>query len=296
VLPSLPAKCVHCIVTSPPYYGLRSYLPDDHPAKDQEIGQERTVQEYIDTLVGVFRQASKVLIDSGTLWLNLGDTYAKKAESRSGIKAGDLVGVPWRVALALQADGWHLRSDVIWHKPNPKPESVRNRPTKAHEYFFLLSRREAYYYDVDALREPVTSSGGACFGKQRHPTEGTGAQSRRLASASGRNHPLGKNKRTVWKIPVRSFSGAHFAVFPPALIRPAILAGCPAGGRVLDPFAGSGTTGQVAEELGRDALLIEINPVNVAMQQSRKGIESVLQIPSAPKKAAEDEKKSGWLF
>ena len=220
VLPTLPARSASCCVTSPPYYGLRSYLPDDHPAKAMEIGQERTVQEYIDTLVGIFRQVSRVLMDRGTLWLNLGDTYAKKSSEGTGVKPGELIGAPWRVALALQADGWYLRSDIIWHKPNPKPESVKNRPTKAHEYLFLFSKQERYHYDIDALREPVTSTGGACFGKQRHSTDGTGAQSRRLTSASQRNHPLGKNKRSVWKVPVRAFPGAHFAVFPQELIRP----------------------------------------------------------------------------
>src|SRR5205823_8898219 len=140
----------------------------------------------------------------------------------------------------MQADGWYARAEIIWHKPNPKPESPSDRPTKSHEYLFLLSRSRRYRYDINALREPVTSTGGACFGKQRHSTEGTGAQSRRLQSAAGRNHPLGKNKRSVWTVPVRSFPGAHFAVFPPALIRPAILAGCPKGGTVPDPFAGIG--------------------------------------------------------
>src|SRR5262249_2015316 len=143
-----------------------------------------------------------------------GDTYATDRDKAkaAGVKRGDLVGLPWRVALALQAAGWHLRSDTIWFKPNPRPESVMDRPTKAHEYLFLLSKRQRYYYDSDALREAVTSSGGACFGKQRISSEGTGAQSRRLGSAAQRNHPLGTNKRSVWKIPVRSFPGAHFAV------------------------------------------------------------------------------------
>ena len=266
ILPTLPAKSIHCAVTSPPYWGLRSYLPADHPAKSREIGQEKTVQEYIDNLVAVFREVSRVLMNDGTLWLNLGDTYAKtsaKLARRAGVKPGELIGVPWRVALALQEDGWYLRSDIIWHKNNPKPEPVKNRPTKSHEYLFLFSKREKYFYDVDALREPVTSTGGASFGKQRHSTEGTGAQSRRLKSAAERNHPLGKNKRSVWKIPVRSFPGAHFAVFPADLVRPCILAGCPKNGAVLDPFAGSGTVGDVATELGRDAILVELNPVYV---------------------------------
>lgn len=200
ILPTLPAKSAHCCVCSPPYWGLRSYLPKDDPAKSFEIGQERTVQQYIDGLVAVFRQVSRVLMNRGTLWLNLGDAYADKPEKAraAGVKEGDLIGLPWRVAQGLQADGWYLRSDIIWYKSNPKPEGgVTNRPTKGHEYLFLLARHPDYFYDIDAIREAVTSTGGACFGKQRHSTEGTVAQSRRLKSAAGRNHPRGKNKRTV---------------------------------------------------------------------------------------------------
>ena len=285
ILPSLPARSVQCALTSPPYWKLRNYLAADDAAKDREIGQEPTVREYIENLVAVFRQVSRVLMNDGTLWLNLGDGYAdKKDKARAaGVKVGDLMGLPWKVALALQADGWYLRSDIIWAKPNPKPEGgVTNRPTKGHEYLFLLSRRQSYYYDADAIREPITSTGGASFGKQRHSTEGTGAQSRRLKSAAERNHPLGKNKRSVWTVPVRAFPGAHFAVFPEDLIRPCILAGCPPGAKVLDPFAGSGTTGVVAEQLGRDAILIELNPVYVEMQKKRTKIKEVLAQPAAP--------------
>src|SRR5712691_4235648 len=212
----------------------------------------------------------------------MGDTYAdKKPKARAaGVKIGDLIGLPWRLALALQADGWYVRSDTIWSKPNPLPEGgVTNRPTKAHEYLFLLTRRQRYVYDADAIREPVTSTGGASFGKQRHSTEGTGAQSRRLKSAAERNHPLGKNKRSVWTVPVRAFPGAHFAVFPEELIRPCILAGCPPGAKVIDPFAGSGTTGVVAEQLGRDAILIELNSVYVEMQKGRTKIKDVVASP-----------------
>ena len=295
VLPTLPAASASCCVTSPPYWGLRSYLPEGHPAKRLEIGQERSVLHYIENLVAIFRQVSRVLVNNGTLWLNLGDTYAKKDLPKVGVKAGELVGVPWRVAFALQADGWYLRSDIIWHKPNPKPESVNNRPTKSHEYLFLLSKRPDYYYDIDAIREPVTSTGGACFGKQRISSEGTGAQSRRLKSAAERNHPLGKNKRSVWRIPVRAFPGAHFAVFPPKLIRPCILAGSPPGGTVLDPFAGSGTTGTVANELGRNAVLIELNAAYVEMQKTRDGIGRVLQSDPQPRNEV-DGPRPGFLF
>lgn len=166
---------------------------------------------------------------------------------------------------------------------------MTNRPTKAHEYLFLFSKRHRYYYDADAIREPITSTGGACFGKQRISSEGTGAQSRRLKSAAERNHPLGKNKRSVWKIPVRAFPGAHFAVFPMELVKPCILAGCPSGGMVLETFAGSGTVGQVAERLDRHAVLIELNPVYVEMQKRRDVVHNVLEKPS-------DGDKGGWLF
>lgn len=293
VLPTLKASSFQCVVTSPPYWKKRSYLPDDHSAKGLEIGQEATVKEYIETLVAVFRQVARVLMGNGTLWLNLGDSYAdKETATAAGVKNGDLIGLPWRVAMALQAQGWYLRSDTIWAKPNPKPESVRDRPTKAHEYLFLLTKRQQYHYDADAIREPCTSTGGACFGKQRHSTEGTGAQSRRLKSPAERNHPLGKNKRSVWKIPVRSYPGAHFAVFPAELVRPCILAGCPKGETVLDPFAGTGTVGAVAEGLDRDAVLIELNPVYVDMQRGRNALNRVLQ----EKEASPQEKAEGWLF
>ncbi len=211
------------------YWALRKYLPNEAVAVAKEIGREPTVNQYIGALVSIFREVSRVLMNDGTLWLNLGDTYAKtsrRAPRLAGVKPGELIGVPWKVALALQADGWYLRSDVIWHKRNPKPESVKNRPTKAHEYLFLFSKRERNHYDVDALREPCTSTGGASFGKQRISSEGTGAQSRRLESAAGRNHPLGKNKRSVWKIPVRAFRVAHFAVLRRVMRSSALAALC----------------------------------------------------------------------
>ncbi len=292
ILPTLPARSVQCCVTSPPYWSLRSYLSDDHPAKAHEIGQESTPQEYIQTLVEVFRLVWRVLCENGTLWLNLGDTHADtpNADFLPDAKPKDLLGLPWRTALALQADGWHLRDDIIWHKPNPKPESVKDRTTRAHEYLFLLSKREEYYYDIDATREPVTSTGGASFGKQRYNVEGTKSESRRLASPAQRSHPLGKNKRSVWTVPPRPVAGIHVAAFPPELITPCILAGCPPQGTVLDPFGGSGTTGHVAESLKRNAILIELHPVYVAMQQQRSAIQDVLTPGS---KAMSDEKPRG---
>lgn len=308
ILPTLEAKSVHSCVTSPPYWRLRSYLPGSHSAKSLEIGQERTVREYIENLVGVFREVSRVLMNDGTLWLNLGDAYADRNSAKpAGVKPGELMGLPWRVAMALQADGWYLRSDIIWYKPNPKPEGgIKDRPTKAHEYLFLLTRKLKYRYDIDSIREPITSTGGgACFGKQRISSEGTGAQSRRLKSAAERSHPLGKNKRSVWKIPVRAYPGAHFAVFPKDLVKPCILAGCPKGGTVMDPFGGSGTVGLVAEELGRDSVLIELNPAYVVMQGQREATRSLLETPktlaepsiATPVQAsAQTEPQRGFLF
>jgi hypothetical protein len=203
---------------------------------------------------------------------------------------------PSQHPLGERAFGSYVGHRDLILKSNGKPEgSITNRPTKSHEFLFLLTRGLRYFYDIDAIREPVTSSGGACFGKQRHSTEGTGSQSRRLKSAAGRNHPLGKNKRSVWKIPVRSFPGAHFAVFPKELVRPCILAGCPPKGTVLDPFGGSGTTAQVADELGRNAILIELNPVYVEMQKGRNTVKKVLEAGSSENPEA-TEPGTGWLF
>jgi site-specific DNA-methyltransferase (adenine-specific) len=318
VLPKLPARSVNMCVTSPPYFGLRNY------GMEKQLGRERTPEEYVKNLVEVFRHVHRVLMDNATLFLNVGDTYADESDANALAKAPrssnqdggsiaptfvkpkDLFGIPWRVAFALQADGWHLRSDIIWHKPNPKPDGIDDRPTKAHEYVFLLTKRERYHYDADAIREPITSTGGACFGKQLHDSTGTGAQSRRLKSAAQRNNPKGKNKRSVWTIPVASFHGAHFAVFPPDLVRPCILAGCPEHGTVLDPFSGSGTVGVVAAELHRNAILIELNPVYVEMQKKRLAVhgvfgshitEAVMRPNEAPSSEAKPRSKNpGFLW
>ena len=251
VLRSLPDGFANTCVTSPPYWGLRDY------GHDGQIGLEETPDAYVERMVAVFREVRRVLRDDGTLWLNLGDSYAGGSSSgtvnnetstlgggkatqaaaasvvharKHGLKPKDLVGIPWRVAFALQADGWYLRSDIIWHKPNPMPESVTDRPTKAHEYVFLMSKSPRYYYDADAIKERAT------------------------------NDDTGRNKRSVWTVTTRPFSGAHFACYPPDLIKPCIAAGCPEGGIVLDPFFGSGTTGMVAESLGRRWFGIELNP------------------------------------
>ncbi|MHB8149972.1 MAG: DNA-methyltransferase [Desulfobulbia bacterium] len=289
ILPTLPEKSVNCCVTSPPYFGLRDY------GCAGQIGLEQTPEEFVAALVDVFRGVRRVLRDDGTLWLNLGDTYAtqpgkgnnvpqtkwqansspESAAHRSldcGVKPKNLLGIPWMVAFALRADGWYLRSDIIWSKPNPMPESVTDRPTKAHEYLFLLAKREHYYYDHEAIKERSTGQQGAAASFKRETKD------QLIPGQTEVQHRLGRedredsgtrNKRSVWDIPTAPYSGAHFAVFPPKLIEPCILAGCPVGGTVLDCFGGSGTTGRVAVEHRRNAVLIELNPDYVVLQQAR---------------------------
>jgi DNA modification methylase len=235
-LRSLPDRSVHCIITSPPYWGLRDY------GVEGQIGLEPTPEEYVEKMVEVFREVRRVLRDDGTLWLNLGDSYngsggAGGDYAPGGLKAGqpkypgrrisalkpkDLVGIPWRVAFALQEDGWYLRSDIIWHKPNPMPESVRDRPTKAHEHMFLLTKSRKYYYDADAVREPCV--GGTGWAKSHAHKAGHGNEATARDARLGCN-PLGRNRRDVWTIPTRPYKGAHFATFPPALVEPCLLAG-----------------------------------------------------------------------
>jgi site-specific DNA-methyltransferase (adenine-specific)/site-specific DNA-methyltransferase (cytosine-N4-specific) len=230
-------------VTSPPYWGLRDY------GYETQIGAEQTIEAYIAALVEVFRQVRRTLRDDGTLWLNIGDSYTSgnrtwrdpdkknpargmnyRAPTPQGLKPKDLIGIPWRLAFALQADGWFLRSDIVWYKPNCQPESVKDRPTQAHEYVFLLSKSQDYYYDSDAVREPTKD--GASM----------------------------RNRRSVWEVRTEPYAGAHFAVFPKSLVRPCILAGSPTGGLVLDPFFGSGTTGIVSVEQGRRCVGVEVKP------------------------------------
>ncbi len=240
------------IVTSPPYFRQRNYS-DRH-----QIGQEKSPDEYIERLVSVFREAREALVDEGTLWLVLGDKYQNK----------QLLGMPWRVALALQADGWYLRSDIIWQKPNAMPSAVKNRPTTDHEYVFLLSKSDSYYYDIDAIREPhVTFSeqsqmkGGRNHFFKRDSTPEQGKNGGHPNLHNGRwdqaFHPKGRNKRTVWPIPLSKSRDAHFAVFPEKLVETCILAGCPPNGVVLDPFMGSGTTAVVARKHKRHFVGIE---------------------------------------
>jgi site-specific DNA-methyltransferase (adenine-specific) len=306
-LRDLPEKSVNTCVTSPPYWGLRDYGtgewqggdPDcphmrttkiskdtstGHKGmfeqgnvvgdaiyktecpkcgatrKDEQLGLEETPEQFTENLVKLFREVRRVLRDDGTVWLNLGDSYSSggrkttnnqdlrgdkeygvtRPKPSKGIKEKDLIGIPWRVAFALQADGWYLRQDIIWHKPNPMPESVQDRCTKAHEYIFLLSKSPKYYYDNEAIKEESQSD----------------------ASET-------KNKRSVWSVSPVAYKEAHFATYPPELIKPCILAGCPEGGTVLDPFGGSGTTAQVSNNLNRNAILCELNPEYVEIAKGR---------------------------
>lgn len=274
VAESLPSASVQTIVTSPPYFGLRDY------GADGQMGAESSVHEYVAGMVGLFRELRRVLADDGTLWLNLGDSYASGEVGRhdyadgsmiaagaqdgrkrftpvTGVRPKNLLGVPWRVALALQADGWILRSDIIWAKPNPMPESVTDRPTKAHEYVFLLAKSPRYYYDADAILEPFENGDGWIGRESRsfkaNPDRADGGKPPATAREGGRN------KRTIWEVASVPFPGSHFAVYPPELIRPCILAGSRPGDTILDPFSGSGTTGMVATQEGRKYIGIDLN-------------------------------------
>ncbi|KAA8702836.1 DNA-methyltransferase [Pseudomonas proteolytica] len=314
---TLKDQSVNTCVTSPPYYGLRDYGMAD------QIGLEETPAEFVGRLVEVFREVRRVLRNDGTIWVNMGDSYAnggrttrgvdEKLEARTmsvrprdptGIKPKDLMGIPWRLAFALQDDGWYLRQDIIWHKPNPMPESTRDRCTKSHEYLFLLSKSPRYYYDQDAIKEPVAHSSIKRLaqdieqqqGSDRVPGKSNGPMkavrskrdsfkrddSKREQAIPGQS--LGthrpdreesaysldtRNKRSVWTVPTQGFKGAHFATFPPDLIRPCILAGAPLGGVVLDPFGGAGTTAVVAMQEGRKSILCELNPEYAAMAEHR---------------------------
>ena len=268
---------VQTCVTSPPYWGLRDY------GVEGQIGLERTPGEYVERMVAVFREVRRVLRDDGTVWLNLGDSYASLALASSAIKHKDIVGIPWRVAFALQADGWYLRQDIIWHKPNPMPESVKDRCTKAHEYIFLLAKSPRYYYDADAVKEQQTEStvARAAYGWNGRTDDNsngarTGSTFKRMAESGEKIGTIPsdglRNKRSVWTVSTKPYREAHFATFPPALIQPCIRAGCPAGGTVLDPFGGSGTTGEVAASEGRKAILIELNPEYVTLANKRGGL------------------------
>ena len=276
-------------VTSPPYFGLRDY------GHDGQIGLEQTPEEYIAAMVEVFRCVRDVLADDGTLWLNIGDSYAgagysnhkgtggtqredggkQRHLSGTGCKNKDLIGIPWLLAFALRADGWYLRQDIIWHKPNPMPESVRDRCTKAHEYIFLLSKSDRYFFDSEAMKEPAVSgaTGAAALfkrvGSKREQTilgQGYGTHREEREDVA---YNQTRNRRSVWSVPVRAYKGAHFATFPPALIEPCILAGSRPGDIVLDPFMGSGTTAAVALQHGRQYLGCELNQDYGPLQDER---------------------------
>lgn len=333
-LGELPDGSVHCVVTSPPYWGLRDY------GVAGQLGMEATPQQYVVNMVAVFREVRRVLRKDGTAWVNMGDCYAgswgaqghfvdgklvsrggigwdraKAAAVRkqgrtgsipqnSGLKAKDLVGIPWRLAFALQADGWWLRQDIVWSKPNPMPESITDRCTKSHEFIFLLSKSAKYYYDADSIRTPYAEEtkalsfetmefsrrnaepvSGWNMGEGSHDaidhatpkshngsrfTDGkTVAVRARTGKGPRRDNPLGANKRSVWTVATQPYPEAHFATFPEKLIQPCILAGCPVGGTVLDPFNGSGTTGVVALRYHRKYIGIELNPEYADMSERR---------------------------
>jgi site-specific DNA-methyltransferase (adenine-specific) len=256
--------------------------------KDSQLGLEETPDEFANNLVKVFREVKRVLRDDGTVWLNLGDSYSSggrttttnqtlrgdkdygvtRPKPSKGIKPKDLIGIPWRVAFALQADGWYLRQDIIWHKPNPMPESVKDRCTKAHEYIFLLSKSPKYYFDNEAIKEDAKYPQGPNSPKSIKKGKGEfGMDTRGGLSKIGAIDK--KNKRSVWKVSTKPFKGAHFATFPKDLIEPCVLAGCPEGGTVLDPFGGSGTTGIVAAQHNRNAVLLELNQEYIDLANAR---------------------------
>ena len=280
-LKDLNNESVQCVVTSPPYWNLRDYQ------KDHQLGLELTPEEYVENMVKVFREVKRVLKDDGTVWLNLGDTYnsgrdgghaggskqnhpkylQRSGANVSGLKPKDLVGIPWRVAFALQADGWHLRQDIIWHKPNPMPESVQDRCTKSHEYIFLLTKSAKYFYDNNAISEPCDYPNEGKWGGDNKGYDGNHTMKARnlLAYRNGEK----RNKRSVWAINTKPYKDAHFAVFPPKLPELCIKAGSSEGDTVLDPFFGSGTTGWVAQRLGRKWIGIELNPEYIKIAEKR---------------------------
>jgi len=317
VLKNLPDETINCCITSPPYWGLRDY------GVEGQLGLEKTPEEYVQKLVEIFKEVKRVLKSDGTVWLNLGDSYAcTKTGSfngggfkdtsaingtrnlsgvetsgkcdklkMSGLKNKNLVGIPWKVAFALQADGWYLRQDIIWHKPNPMPESVKDRCTKAHEYIFLLSKSPKYYYDYESIMEDCVTNENRPFGAVREREynynskhiEARNKLHKNLQDKGQPNHSFHenraegnpdkiyekKNKRSVWTIAPKPFKEAHFAVFPPTLVEPCLLAGCPENGIVLDPFMGSGTVAWVAKNNNRNYVGVELNPEYIAIAERR---------------------------
>lgn len=255
VLPELPSHSVSCVVTSPPYHRLRDYGCDD------QLGNELTINQYVKNLVDVFRLVRRVLKSDGVMFVNLGDCYARDHHVRhDGLKLGDLCGVPWRFALAMQADGWWLRCDCVWRKPNQRPEKAKNRPTREHEYVFQFASSRNYYYGYDDVKEPARLTGG---GTRTTPEKaallGQGKNGTSTSTLRRKDNPF-RNRRSVLDISTVPYPEAHCAAFPPDLAEFCIKAGCPPGDTVLDPFAGTGTTGEVAVRLDRQAILIELNP------------------------------------
>lgn len=324
-LKRLDDESVNCVVTSPPYWGLRDY------GMEGQIGLEKSINEYVEKMVKVFSEIRRILTNDGTLWLNLGDSYAGSGKGPAGnlgkthnerwlekkhsaivpdgLKPKDLVGIPWRVAFALQADGWYLRQDIIWAKPNPMPESVRDRCTKSHEYLFMLTKSGKYFYDNEAVKEPIAESslkriqqltfdqqtgGEKDYGRSGVNTNRSARKALENFASRVKMPPIGgikqtsngnptysgnqplfnliRNRRSVWMIPTKPFKEAHFAVMPEALVEPCILAGCPSDGIVLDPFFGSGTVGVVAQKHFRKYIGIELNPEYVEIAKRRLGI------------------------
>ena len=288
VLKTFPDESIDCVVTSPPYWGLRDY------GVEGQLGLEKTPEEYVAKMVEVFREIKRVLKKEGVMFLNLGDSYAaggngggtekqdsnrgtlalkgKVKKAPPGLKPKDLVGIPWRVAFALQADGWYLRQDIIWAKPNPMPESVTDRCTKSHEYIFLLSKNQKYYFDNEAIMEDTAEP----YSEKRTKRPATSHGKEPTPSGASNNLTYNKirpnskrNKRSVWTVSTKPFSGAHFATFPQELIITPINAGCPAGGVVLDPFMGSGTTAYVARSLGRNFIGIELSSAYISLAKKR---------------------------
>jgi DNA modification methylase len=281
-LKHLQEQSINTCITSPPYWGLRDYGESD------QLGLEETPEEFVNNLVLLFREVKRVLRDDGTVWLNLGDSYSSggrttttnqslrgdkdygvtRPKPAKNIKQKDLIGIPWRVAFALQQDGWYLRQDIIWHKPNPMPESVKDRCTKAHEYIFLLSKSPKYYFDNEAIKEDAKFPDGP--NSPQNIKKGKGGYGMDTRGGLSKIGALPKkNKRSVWTVTTKPFKGAHFATFPKDLIESCVLAGCPEGGTVLDPFGGSGTTGIVANSHNRNAILVELNPDYVDIMQAR---------------------------
>jgi len=267
ILKTMPSDYFNCCITSPPYFGLRDY------GNSQQIGLEKTPEEYIKTLVDVFREVRRVLKKDGTLWLNIGDSYASASNKAvsNGYKNKDLIGIPWMLAFALRSDGWYLRSDIIWHKPNAMPESISDRPTKAHEYIFLLSKSERYYYDKNSIKESAVSDHKSGNGFKRNarlsyknPDGSVRGNEKQWTDVGGK-----RNRRSVWTVSTKPFKEAHFATFPTDLIEPCVLGGSPEGGVILDPFMGAGTTGIVALKNNRHYCGIEINSDYIQISQNR---------------------------